>query len=426
MRVPQPFSTPRRNDSKTFQLTLKCTCGLPERVCAEWRRRSFLDLPGELAMYRNPKTKSAAEAGAVALIAYLKKKQEEGGACRVAVSDITVGDWIEKFTRIETSPRTSINNSKNKPYSVDSVENYLGYYTLHLKGDPLMKLQMAEVEEDDVLDFTTRMSVRKLKDGRAMAGTRTFVGVIVFVRMAFKSYQNKNRRWINPFQSLDAPSYDSVIRDILPEDEVVKLFMPGVLRNTMELAVCGAMFLSGLRRSEIYALKPECLDWHTPKIKVINAWQCYNKKARVLGPTKGKKMREAPFDPILQQAIKKLWEENGQHEFVFCRKNGKTPGSSWINRNFPLWLERAGIETGGREIVPHCSRHSLASLLEERGVPERHIQELLGHTNLKTTRKYLHSTQKTIRVIGGKISEAMEKKLEQKPEENKAINFMAS
>jgi len=57
----------------------------------------------------------------------------------------------------------------------------------------------------------------------------------------------------------------------------------------MELAVCGAMFLSGLRRSEIYALKPECLDWHTPKIKIKNAWQSYNKKSRVLGPTKGKK-----------------------------------------------------------------------------------------------------------------------------------------
>jgi len=94
-------------------------------------------------------------------------------------------------------------------------------------------------------------------------------------------------------------------------------------------------------------------------------------------------MREAPFDPILQQAIKKLWEENGRHEFVFCWKNGKTPGSSWINRNFPLWLKRAGIETDGREIVPHCSRHSLASLLEERGVPE---SEQTGEQNPKLKR----------------------------------------
>ena len=52
MRIPKPFSIQRRNDSKTFLLTLKYTCGLPERVCAEWSRRSFQDLPDELAHYR--------------------------------------------------------------------------------------------------------------------------------------------------------------------------------------------------------------------------------------------------------------------------------------------------------------------------------------------------------------------------------------
>jgi integrase len=95
MRTPRPFSTPRRNDSKTFQITLKHTCGLPERVCAEWRRRSFLDLPEELAQYRNPRTKSAAETGAVALIAYLKKEQNEGGFQRDTAKDITVTEFAK-------------------------------------------------------------------------------------------------------------------------------------------------------------------------------------------------------------------------------------------------------------------------------------------------------------------------------------------
>jgi hypothetical protein len=75
MRVPKPFSTPRRNDSKTFQITLNHICGLPERVCAEWRRRSFLDFPDELSLHRNPKTKSAAEAWAVALLPTSKRNK---------------------------------------------------------------------------------------------------------------------------------------------------------------------------------------------------------------------------------------------------------------------------------------------------------------------------------------------------------------
>ena len=104
-KIAKPFITPRRNDSKTFQITLNPTCGLDERVCNDWRRRSFHDFPPELANHRNQKTKAAAEAGAFALIAYLKKKKEdEGSARRVHQIDITVGAWLEKFTRIETSP----------------------------------------------------------------------------------------------------------------------------------------------------------------------------------------------------------------------------------------------------------------------------------------------------------------------------------
>jgi len=418
MRIPRPFSIRRRDDRKTFQVTLNYTCGLPQRVCAEWRRRSFSHLPDELFQYRNPKTKTAAETGALALIAFLKRKQEEGGARRVTAEDITVGDWLKKFTAVETSPRTGINASRNRPYSPDTVETYRGYYTVHIKGDPFAALKMAETEEEDAFEFITRLSVKKTADGRPIGGTRTFAGVIIFVRMAFKEYQRRNRKWANPFQYIQPPVYKSKTRDGLPEEEVLKLFFPRVLRDTMELAVCAAMFLSGLRRSEIFALKPDCLDWHTPKITVKNAWQTFDRKNRVLGPPKGKRERDAPFDLILQRAIKKLWLENGEHDFVFSFKDGTIPGPSWIKGRFKKWLDRAGIELKGRYIVPHSSRHSLASILEERGVSLRYIQDLLGHSDLKTTKGYLHSTEKTIRDIGNKINEARESAHEKKAGEN--------
>ena len=76
--------------------------------------------------------------------------------------------------------------------------------------------------------------------------------------------------------------------------------------------------------------------------------------------------------------------------------------------------------------MPHCARHSLASLLEDKGVPERYIQEMLGHSNLKTTRKYLHSTGKTIRDIGRKISEVMEKELPIQEKEPQNVSLKVS
>jgi integrase/recombinase XerD len=420
-RSQKQFFTRKRNDSKTFLFSINPPSGLPWKVCLDWQRRSFQDFPPALAHYRNPKNKDAADAGVRALILYLTRELETNNARRIPQENITVGGWAQKFIDIETSPRTGRNASKNRPYSLGTLDTYKAYYNTHIKDDPFARLLMSEVDEDDVTDFTNRLSIKRLKNGNPMAGSRTFSGTIIFLRMVFREYRRKNKRWINPFQDLDPPSLNSVPWDALPEDEFFKLFKPGVLQDTMELAVCACMFLSGLRRAEIGALKPDCLDWNTPKIMLKYSWQRYNKKNRVLGPTKSKKVREAPFDPLLQEAIQKLWEENGRHEFVFSFKDGRFLHSSWIKRHFPKWLERAGIKAEGRKIVPHSSRHSLASLLEERGVSLRYIQEMLGHFDLKTTRRYLHSTEKTIRDIGKKITEARQ----QEPEEN-VVEFKTS
>jgi len=117
---------------------------------------------------------------------------------------------------------------------------------------------------------------------------------------------------------------------------------------------------------------------------------------------------------MLQEAIKKLWAKNGQHKFVFSFKDGTTPGPSWIDGRFKKWIDRAGINLEGRYITPHSARHSLASILEGRGVSIRYIQDLLGHSDLKTTKGYLHSTDKTIRNIGEKISLIIDKPQEPK------------
>jgi integrase len=415
-RIANPYNVSER-ETGTFQFTLNFTCGLPRRVCFEWRRKGFNALPAELAIYRNPKSMSNAKISVQALIAFLKKKQEtEGSSRRVQTEDITVRAWLEKFTAIETSPRSGINAAENRPYSVATLKGYKKEFERHIKDDPVCQLKMTEVEEEDALEFVTRMSRKKLKGGRTMGGTRTFVKVIKFVRMAFRAFGQKrgNYRWINPFQYMKAPKYKSPRRDYLTEEEMLMFFNPGVLLDTMELCVCSALYLAGLRRGEVFALKPEDLDWATPKINLCRAWQDFDSGGKVLGPLKEKKPREAPFDAILQEAIKKLWAENGEHEFVFSFKKpirgSMIPGAFWLKKHFSQWIKKAGINLNGRNVTPHSSRHSLASLLENRGVSLRYIQEMLGHSKLETTKIYLHTPENIIREMGQKVASAREER----------------
>ncbi len=52
-------------------------------------------------------------------------------------------------------------------------------------------------------------------------------------------------------------------------------------------------------------------------------------------------------------------------------------------------LRLAGVE--GR-ITPHSFRHGFATTLVQRGADLRTVQELMGHANIWSTQRYLHTT----------------------------------
>jgi len=94
-------------------------------------------------------------------------------------------------------------------------------------------------------------------------------------------------------------------RDVLQDDEILRLFLPGVITDPLERAVAMAMFWAGLRRSEIFGLKTNDLDWRTPKINVNHACKRFGTIAkREIGDPKWHKLREAPFPEELQSAIR--------------------------------------------------------------------------------------------------------------------------
>jgi integrase/recombinase XerD len=407
-RIQLPYLTRKRKDTKKWIITLNRNSGLPAYICNEWFRVSFANFPQELAHLRNPVSKGAADSAALVLITFLKNQLAAGEASHSRTDEISVGKWLVKFTSLDDNPRGARVMGEGSLYSIETIELYRSKYARYIKGDPFCNLKIAEIEQTDVLAFMNRMGLKEKEEhhgGGTIAGTRTYEILIRFVRMAFKEYGETHEQWLNPFDRIKPPkSKDPRPRDILEEWEIKKLFEPGVLPDPLDRALCAVMFWAGMRRGEIYGLKPEDLNWKTPMIIIRNAWQRYDSPTdRSLGDPKWHKIREIPFPLQLQDAIKKLWTAYGQHDFVFCDAKGKLPGSNYCRRRLPRWIAAAGIDLGNRNVVPHGSRHSLASALEENGVPLRQIQEMLGHSDLKTTKGYLHDTANHINKMGQKI-----------------------
>lgn len=107
--------------------------------------------------------------------------------------------------------------------------------------------------------------------------------------------------------------------------------------------------------------------------------------------------RDIPIHPSLRpilQGLRKRSEKLGS-EYVYCSDSGKRLDKDNVRRAIKNLFERvAAVGTHPNEnIGPHTIRHTFATrLVNDLGTPLPLAQKLLGHTNLKTTQRYLHAS----------------------------------
>ena len=261
-------------------------------------------------------------------------------------------------------------------------------------------LTLRELEARHLQMFYSEM-LRKVKPN-------TIIHYHAIIHSALKYAVKTDMLVQNVADKVDRPKKNSFQPVFLSAEEMQKMFE--ALRGTkLELPVLVAAFY-GFRRGEVLGLKWDAIDFERGTISVIRTVTTITldgKQTEIEQQSAKTKssLRTLPLIGSFREyflQVKEAQELNKQvcgncynHEydgFVFVDELGERMRANYLTSAFPKFLEDHGL----RRMRFHDLRHSCASLLLANGVPLKHIQEWLGHSDFTTTANiYAHLDYKS-------------------------------
>ena len=189
----------------------------------------------------------------------------------------------------------------------------------------------------------------------------------------------------DPTEIMESPRLWSYLPGFLSTAEVDSLLaaFPAQSKEPLQQrnrAILETIYASGLRVSEAAHLKVSDVNFEDATLRING---------------KGNKVRIVPIGKtalaILRYYIlnsrKELLNGKGNTAELFLSVRGKPLNREWI---WAIVKEAATLAGIDRDIYPHMLRHSFASHLLANGADLRVIQEMLGHSDLRTTEIYTH------------------------------------
>ncbi len=250
------------------------------------------------------------------------------------------------------------------------VERYLSF--LSEKG-----LSVKNLQSEDALAYL----VARAKGGLS---ARTQAKNMSALRSFHRFLSENGIREDNPFETIEMPKTKVTLPESVPYEAVNEILKVIDERGEEPLAIRDkalfeVIYSCGLRVSEACNI-------------TLGDYREAEQLLRVIG--KGDKERLVPVGPYARDALRRYLDEvrpsllgpTSHENTLFLGRRGKPLGRAQVWKRFKEYAAEANVEA-----KVHTLRHSFASHLLRGGADLRIIQELLGHSDIKTTQIYTHS-----------------------------------
>jgi integrase/recombinase XerD len=175
--------------------------------------------------------------------------------------------------------------------------------------------------------------------------------------------------------SLIYPRTASKLPPVMSAQEIKTLI--DSIKNIKHRTVVMLLYSTGMRLSEIAALKITDIDSKNMRIKVVQG--------------KGAKDRFTILSEQVLLELRAYYIIYKPKEYLF---NGYRPGRPLSPRMIQHLVQKALLQVGlaSKHYTVHTIRHSFATHLVDHGTDLHTVKELLGHSTLQTTMRYMHLT----------------------------------
>ena len=259
-----------------------------------------------------------------------------------------------------------------KKYAPNTARIYISCFEAFMRFYPDVPLD--NIDENDIRKYLLFLIRKGCSD--------SYVNQAI---NSIKFYYEIVRGMPNRFYSIERPRKSKKLPEVLSIIEVQSLLAE--ISNVKHRCIVGLLYSSGLRRSEVLALRPEDIDSKRMLVRVNQG--------------KGKKDRYTILSATLLKELRIYYKRYQPKTFLFESPNGKAYSPTSVVNIVSRAALRAGIT---RRVTPHMLRHSFATHLLDKGTDLRKIQVLLGHNSSKTTEIYTHVAENSFKDIDDLLS----------------------
>jgi site-specific recombinase XerD len=275
----------------------------------------------------------------------------------------TVGEWADKWLDLYKK-----NGSNKVAYS--TYRNYKLYVEKYVKPN-IGKLKFEQVRPAHIEQLYTKLP----KDMSYSAKRHINIALNGIFKTAIENHFCRE----NPIKPMPMPKADS---------NAIKVFTPVQVEKIIKAAQehpLGAYVLfplyTGMRVSEILALKWPSVDFENDEIVIQSAMTRAEDGGFEEGETKSRKKRVVPISSEFKAILQQL-PVNGLYVFS---DDGSAPLTlHQYEYRYAKFFKDAGIAY----LSPHKCRHTYATYLLRGGADLRVIQTLLGHSKVTVTEIY--------------------------------------